>query len=53
MKISTCLIELCRVSNGIAIYEIEDYLSKLIKLGYLDINGTKYVVKEKNNAENI
>lgn len=51
MKISDCLLMLLYASEGIEQYNISMYLSKLIELGYVEIEGLKYKLTDKGTLK--
>ena len=51
MKISDCLLLLLHISNGVEGYEINNYYSKLIGLGFVELKGYKYILSDKGKAK--
>lgn len=51
IKISDCLLLLLHISNGLESYEINNYYSKLIGLGYAEIEGFKYILSDKGKEK--
>lgn len=47
MRISDCLLALLYTTGGIEQYKISMYLNELIKYGYVEVNGFKYMLTNK------
>lgn len=51
MRISDCLLILLYITEGIEQYKISMYLNELIKYGYVEVDGFKYVLTKKGKSK--
>jgi len=51
MRISDCLLILLHITGGVEQYKISMYLNELIKYGYVEVEGFKYVLTKKGKSK--